>query len=98
MAEHYYTEAMKDFTSKLDNVHNFPVTISQFDHEGEPCLVLSFEDADLLEYGDDKHALFEVASYLIELRNGLISLGARVTFFVRDGGDNAETSKYQNSQ
>jgi hypothetical protein len=90
MAEHYYTDKMRELTASLDNIHNFPITIMQLEDSSGPFLSVSFSDTDYTKYGQDKHALFEIASYLVDLRNGLIDLGARVTFAVTAGDYNAK--------
>jgi len=84
MDETYYTDEMKAFVLELDNIHKFPVDIVMASDENGPYLCLLFDKADHEQFGQDRLVIEEVAEYLVDLRNGLIERGARVTFAVTD--------------
>lgn len=84
MDETYYTDEMKAFALGLENIHNFPVDVAIANDEDGPYLCLVFDKADHERFGLDRLVIEDVAEYLVDLRNGLIERGARVTFAVTD--------------
>lgn len=89
MATSYYTDEMRAFVASLPNEYNFPVEISILTDDFGDFLVLSFNEWDYLHYKAEKQFV-EIGNYLVELRNGLKALGARVTFAVIGGTDEEE--------
>ena len=90
MANPYYTDEMRLFVYQLDNKYNFPVEISLLGDDLGEYLVLTFDMEDYEALRQKDH-FREVCEYLIRLRDGLIKLGARVTFAVR--GDTNEKER-----
>lgn len=82
MDETYYTDEMRQFVASLENVYDFPVDIVLSEDAEGPFLSLAFTEADHRRFGEDRLVIEEVATYLVDLRNGLIDRGARVTFIV----------------
>lgn len=85
MDEPYYTDEMRQFVESLDNAFNFPVDIMILNDADGPYLALLFKQSDHAKWGEDRLTLEGIATYLVDLRNGLKERGARVTFLV--GGD-----------
>lgn len=81
MDETYYTDKMRKFVNDLENIHDFPVEVRLNEDEDGTYVCLVFSAEDHHRFGQDRLVIEEVAEYLVDLRNGLIDLGARVTFW-----------------
>lgn len=80
MDETYYTDEMRDFVAGLPNKHNLAIDVLLMS-DGEPYISLVFNKSDYFSQRNEE-IFTEMARYLIELRDGLIALGARVTFMM----------------
>lgn len=89
MAESYYTDEMREFVSNLPNTLDFHVDIGIMEDQDGEYLCLVFSDADYLKYQDETDEFWAIANYLVDLRNGLIALGARATFVILSNEDEA---------
>lgn len=85
MATAYYSDAMRQFVSNLDNPLGIQVDISEFEDRHGRYLIL-FVDKSQVE-GKSPEELSPVADYLVALRAGLIQRGARATFMFGGSDD-----------
>lgn len=82
MGEPYYTDVMQQFVAGLDNSYGFRADISQMEDTNGPFLCVIFSETEVNRFRDDTDAYWAIANYLVNLRNGLMERGARVTFVV----------------
>lgn len=82
MDESYYTDSMREFVAGLENGYEFKADISQMQDDEGPFLCIIFSETEVNRFRDDTDAYWAIANYLVNLRNGLMERGARVTFVV----------------
>lgn len=81
MAKSYDTDDVVRVFRSLDNEHHFPVVISEFEDNDGPYVIINFTEQDYLSrYNGDKAIFTEIAKYLVDLKEVIEGLGARVTF------------------
>lgn len=86
MAETYDLDSVRLAFRGLENAIGFPVIISEMEDEEGSFIVINFDEQDYMRYYNGDTTVFRtIAQYLIDLKQAIEAVGARVTFNVTHG-------------
>lgn len=86
MAQAYNLDDVRLAFRGLENTIGFPVIISEMDDEEGSFIVINFDEQDYMQYYNGDTTVFRtIAQYLIDLKQAIEAVGARVTFNVTHG-------------